>query len=79
MQGRKGEVITITIQEQIELAAKYSKISKTEIAAALGYTPQAFYQRMKTGKFTKEELEKIGSKIGANYISKFQFPDGMEF
>ena len=57
----------------------HGKVSKTEIADAIGCTPQGFYQRMKTGKFTENELEKIAAKMGAVYISKFQFPDGKEF
>lgn len=61
------------------MALVYSGITKTELAAKLGYASiQAFNQRFRTGKFTKEELEKIGNALGAEYISCFKFPDGKE-
>ena len=34
---------------------------------------------MKTGKFTRAELENIGKAIGADYISCFRFSDGSEY
>lgn len=36
-------------------------------------------QRMKNGKFTKAELEKMGKAMGAEYISYFKFPDGKTY
>lgn len=69
----------MTIQKKIDTACAYAGITKTELAKSLGYTPQAFYQRMKTGKFTEEELETIAKTLGAIYISCFKFPDGQEF
>lgn len=69
----------MTIQEQVKMAAVYSNITLTEIAKKVGMSPQSFSNRMKTGKFTRQELEKIGSALGAEYISCFRFPDGMEF
>lgn len=42
----------------------------------LSKTPQAFNQRMKTDKFSTEDLSKIAEIIGASYISQFSFPDG---
>ena len=61
------------------MALVYSGMTKTELSVKLGYASiQAFNQRFKTGKFTKEELEKIGSALGAEYISCFKFPDGKQ-
>ena len=51
-------------------------LSESELAKALGKTPQAFNQRMKTDKFSTEDLSKIAEIIGASYISQFSFPDG---
>lgn len=61
------------------MALVYSGMTKTELAAKLGYaTPQAFQKRYTTGKFTKEELESIAHALGCKYISCFKYPDGKE-
>jgi len=36
-------------------------------------------QRLKTGKFTQSELEKIASVLDAKYQSYFEFSDGTKF
>ena len=51
-------------------------VKKADIAAKFGVTPAAFGQRIKTGKFTKEELEEIAHCLDAEYVSYFQFKDG---
>ena len=69
----------MTIQQQIDMALAYSNMTKTELSKKLGYaTPQAFQKRYTTGKFTREELEKIASALGCKYISVFKYPDGKE-
>jgi transcriptional regulator with XRE-family HTH domain len=62
--------------QKIKMALAYKGMSESELARSLGKTPQAFNQRMKTDKFTTEDLEKIAEIIGASYISEFSFPDG---
>ena len=75
----RKEVIKVTLQQQIEMAIAYSgNITKKEIAEKMNVTPSAFGQRLKTGKFTKEELQKIASILDAEYISVFRFKDGKE-
>lgn len=75
----RKEVIKVTLQQQIEMAIAYSgSITKKEIAEKMNVTPSAFGQRLKTGKFTKEELQKIASILDAEYISVFRFKDGKE-
>lgn len=75
MKGSDG----ITIQQQIDMALVYSNMTKTELATKLGYASiQAFNQRFRTGKFTKEELEQIGYILGAEYKAYFKYPDGKE-
>lgn len=69
----------ITIQEQIKTASIHANISLTELATKFGISQSGFSQRMKTGKFTKQELEKIASILGCEYISMFRFPDGKEY
>lgn len=53
-------------------------VTKKEIAEKMGVTPSAFGQRLKTGKFTQEELQEIAHILNAEYISCFRFPDGKE-
>ena len=69
----------MTIQQQIDMALTYSGMTKTELSKKLGYaSPQAFQKRYTTGKFTKEELEKMAEALGCVYISCFRYPDGKE-
>ena len=73
----RKKVIKIALQQQIEMAIAYSDgVTKKDIAEKMNVTPSAFGQRLKTGKFTKEELEKIASILDAEYISYFKFKDG---
>lgn len=68
-----------TIQQQIDMALAYAEnVTKKDIADKLGVTPSAFGQRLKTGKFTKQELETIASVLNAEYVSFFRFKDGKE-
>lgn len=62
--------------QKIKMALAYKGMSESELAKALGKTPQSFNQRMKTDKFTSEELTQIAKIMGASYISEFSFPDG---
>lgn len=72
-------IIIITIQEQIKTACIHANMSITDLAKAFGISQPGFTQRMKTGKFTKEELEKIANILGCKYFSCFRFPDGKEY
>ncbi len=69
----------ITMQQKINGAMAASGKTQQEIASNFGISQQAFSQRLKTGKFTQEELEKIASIMGCKYLSCFQFPDGTQF
>lgn len=85
--GNRGDIykryrqgaIKITIQEQIKTAAIHGDVTLAEIAKKVGMSPQSFSNRMKTGKFTRKELDEIGEALGAEYISCFRFPDGAEY
>ena len=49
----------------------------TELGRRLGISQQSMRtNRLKTGKFTQEELEKMGEALGCTYKSGFYFPDG---
>ena len=69
----------MTTAKQIKLVLAYKGISEAELARSIGSTPSAFNQRMKTDKFSKDELEKIAFTVGAIYNAVFEFPDGQKF
>ena len=58
------------------MALAFKNMSEAELARKLNTTPQAFNQRIKTDKFTTEELEKIATILGAKYLFGFEFMDG---
>lgn len=68
----------VTIQKKIKMALTYAGMSEAALAREMGTTPSAFHQRLSTGKFSSEELEKMAAILGAEYISLFRFPDGTE-
>ena len=66
----------MTITQKIRMALAYRGMSEAELARRVGTSPQAFNQRMKTGKFSSEEMEKIATALEATYTFGFEFEDG---
>ncbi len=66
------------IPTKVKLAEAYAKISEAELARRMGTTSQAFGQRLRTGKFSSEDLDKIARGLGAEFFCGFRFPDGTE-
>ncbi|MBE6932461.1 MAG: XRE family transcriptional regulator [Ruminococcaceae bacterium] len=66
------------IPAKIRMAEAYAKISEADLARRLNTTPQAFGQRMKTGKFSSADLEKIAEALGAEIKVTITFPDGTQ-
>ncbi len=66
------------IAKRIKMAEAYADISEAELARRMGTTSQAFGQRMRTGKFSSADLEKIAAALGAEFYCCFKFPDGEE-
>ena len=62
--------------QKIKMALAYKGMSEAELAKALGKTPQSFNQRMKTDKFSIDELNTIAEALGGSYEFNFTFPDG---
>jgi len=58
------------------MALAYKGITESELARRIDTSPQAFHQRLKTDKFSTEELDKIASALDAVYTYAFEFPDG---
>ena len=56
------------IPKKIKLATTYAGISEAELARRVGSSSQAFGQRMKTGKFSSAELDKIAEALGAEFV-----------
>ena len=68
--------MNMTISQKIKMALAYKNMSEADLARAVGSSPQAFNQRMKTGKFSSEEMEKIAEALEAEYFFGFAFKDG---
>lgn len=66
----------LSIQQKIEMACVVSEITVKDLAKRIGTTQSAFSQRLKTGKFSDEDFQKIAVAIGAEYYSGFRFKDG---
>ena len=66
------------ITTKIDLAKAYAKVSTSELARRLGTSPQALGQRLKTGKFSSTDLDKIAAALGAEFVCYFRFSDGEE-
>ena len=61
---------------KIRLACTLKGISISELARRIDTTPQNLSQRLKVGRFSVEELEKIAEALGAQFALEFIFPDG---
>ena len=53
-------------------------MSKKELAYKMNMSPQSLIQRLRTGKFTKKELEAIAKAMNCEYVSYFKFSDGTQ-
>jgi hypothetical protein len=63
--------------QKIRMALAYKGIKEAELARLLETTPQAFNQRMKTDKFSTDDLNKIAAALEAKFIPcSLEFPDG---
>lgn len=73
---RIGGVTKITLKQKIESAYTMAGMTQTEFAKRMGMSQQTFSSRLKVGKFTQEELEKMASIVGAEWKSGFYFHNG---
>ena len=70
------EVVAVNITQKIKMALAYKGMSEAELARSMGTSPSAFNQRMKTGKFSSEDMDRIADALGGKYFLGFEFPDG---
>ncbi|NLO84967.1 MAG: helix-turn-helix domain-containing protein [Clostridiales bacterium] len=68
----------MTISKKIKMALAYKGISEADLARSIGTSPSAFNQRMKTGKFSSEDMEKIATALGGTFYFGFEFADGVK-
>ena len=66
------------MEQKINMATAYKKISQAELARLIGMTPSNFNQKIKRDTFTTDELDKIAEKLDAKYVFGFEFADGMK-
>lgn len=66
----------MNIVKTIKMATAYAGMSDSNLADKLGVSRQSYFQRMKTGKFTNDELERIASAIGARASFILTMSDG---
>ena len=64
--------------QKIKVACDTAGMSLTELGAKMGMSQASISKRVKTGKFTQEELQEMAVFMGCKYESKFIFPDGNE-
>lgn len=68
----------MTNAKLIKMALAYTGKSEAWLAREIGTSASAFNQRMKTDKFTSEEMQTIAKALGAEYKASITFPDGTE-
>ena len=69
-------MIDITIKQKVETACAMAGISVSELGRRIGMSQANISKRLKVGKFTQDEMEKMGEALGAEWRSGFYFPDG---
>lgn len=66
----------MTIQQKVKAACDVAGISVAELGRKMGMSQQNFSSRLKVGKFSKEEYEKMAEILGCELVFRFQFHDG---
>ena len=64
---------------KIRAAGAAQRISSAEIARRIGTSPQALWSKLKTGKFSLDDLETIADVLGVKFVAYFELPDGTKF
>ena len=62
--------------KKIKLAEAFAGVKEAELARRMGKSSQALGQRIKTGKFSIEELESMAKAMGAEFVCYFEFSNG---
>jgi len=67
-----------TISEKIRVLSRRNNMTLSQIAETMGQSRQNFSNKMSKNNFTEEEAKQIAKIFGAEFICRFQFPDGTE-
>ena len=66
----------MTMEDKIKKVCRIQGISLSELGRRVGLQQSVISRRVKTGKFTQEELAILAKAMGCKYHSYFEFPDG---
>ena len=66
----------VSLQQRINMALGYRRMSQAALARAIGMTPSNFNQKFMRETFTLDEMEQIAEALGAKYVCGFEFGDG---
>ena len=66
----------MNVEQKINMALAFAKISKSELARRLNTSPQNLGKKISRNTLTKEELEQIAAALGCTWRAEFVFPDG---
>lgn len=66
----------MTFEEKLRMALAKQNMSQAALARAIDTTPAAFNQRVKNGKWTDADYQRIAAALGCQIEIKFVFPDG---
>lgn len=67
-----------SVGRKVKAAAAYRGIQLSKVAELMGMSASNFTTRLRTGKFTFEELDAIARILGAEFTGNFTFPNGPE-
>lgn len=76
LEEMNSDSVENTIQFKIKSACMVAGITQTELAERLGQSQSNFSKRIKTGKFSQEELYRMAVILGCRYVYYFEFPNG---
>ena len=68
----------LSIRHKILLSCEANDITLTQLAKELGISQPALTGRLKTGKFTQDELAHIAQLLHCEYKPLWILPDGTE-
>lgn len=66
----------LSIRNKVLLACEANNITLTELAGKLGTSQPNLTKRLKTGKFTQEELSHMANILNCKYESTWTLPNG---
>ncbi len=68
----------MTVSEQIKVLCVRCNVSEAELARRLGKSPQSLNAKLRRGKMTVEDLEKIAAVLGVEFKRYFILGNGDE-